>query len=450
MIDCIKKLIYLHQNNIIVERQGSFWMKLKIRGIKNISLLCVVLFKQTCIYPASVTIPFNGCTFYKPRLAFESFANATDFGGCANFSAILGRNGCKKTKGPCPACVVYPGDNVQIWLPDYFIEVTKHVGRSVFAESIDGKALAQHLKLASSWWSSHTFGGSNPLLSNGTSSDSARESFWHARILTVPYGSLVSNYPPLGASKGVGLPFCYSAISEYLPDQWNYNLSDGPYAVAWASVGGPLCLTSLGAAASGAIAEAKSKIGGIGRFPGVPMTSFQCATPVGAQEGLAKNTLPSSDTMSPITSGDITKLCMGSWGNLVPRTGWIASEDPHMSAMLAAYKFMSIAGDFNLNSELKLRNDDKWQIVYPPRIGGRCFIPGSPLKDFPPAADDPLSRTVDELDPTSSLKNQTYIIAVWRKRESCEEPLQYVQGWSASYKANYYKNLGICQAMWSK
>ncbi len=137
-------------------------------------------------------------------------------------------------------------------------------------------------------------------------------------------------------------------------------------------------------------------------------------------------------------------------GNLIPRTGWIQSEDPHTSAMMAAYKFMSLAGDFHLNGDLKLRSDDKWQIVYPPRIGGKCFTPGSPLKDLPPAADNPGSRNIDELDPTSALKNHTYIIAVWRKRESCEEPLQFIGGWSADYKANYFKNLAVCQAMWSK
>lgn len=399
----------------------------------------------------SLTTPFNGCTFYKPRLALESFAGATEFGGCASFSAVLGRNGCTKVKGICPACVTYQGDHLQMWLPDYFIEVTKHTGRSVFAESFDSKILAFHLGLATKWWSAATKSIVNPVVSNGSQSDFERESFWQARILTVPYGSIASNYYPLSPAKGNGLPFCFSAISEFMPAQWSYNLSDSPYALALAPIGAPLCLSIAGSAAVGAVSEAKANLGAVAGGAGfVPNNPAQCANPVGAKEGLAKNAFPSSDVFTPFKTGDLTKLCMGSWGNLIPRTGWIATEDPHMSAMLAAYKFMSLAGDFHLNSDLKLKNDDKWQIVYPPRLGGKCFTPGSPLKDFPPAAEDFISQITDEIDPSSALKNHTYIIAVWRKRESCEEPLQYIRGWSASYKANYAKNLIICQTMWSK
>lgn len=434
---CVNFMLFLNKKNIN-------------RGFRAGFISVFTLFGAD-VNGLSITTPFNGCTFYKPRLASESFANATNFGGCAEFSAVFGRNGCTKTKGPCPACIHYRGDDVQMWLPDYFIEVTKHVGRSVFAESIDGKVLAAHLALATTWWGSRTMGGVNPLLSNGTSLDSSRESFWHARILTIPYGSMFSNYPPLGASKGIGLPFCYSSISEFFPDQWNKNLSDGPYAFAWAPVGGPLCLSLAGGIVSGALAEAKSKIGAMGRITGnLPTNSFQCASPVMAEEGYQKNKWPTSDVISPIASGDLTKLCMGSWGNLVPRTGWIASEDPHMSAMLAAYKFMSLSADFNLNPELKLKDDDKWQIVYPPRIGGGCFKPGSPLKELIPAADDSSYRSKDELDPSSILKNSTYIIAVWRKRESCEEPLQYIHGWSADYEINYHKNEKLCRLMEGK
>ncbi len=144
---------------------------------------------------ALVTPPFNGCTFYKPRLALESFAGASDFAGCASFSAVNGRNGCTKIKGVCPACVKYNGDHLQMWLPDYFIEVTKHIGRSVFSESVDGKILAAQLGLAVTWWDAGTASVTNPLFSNGTQSTSGRESVWHARILTVPYGAIANNWP---------------------------------------------------------------------------------------------------------------------------------------------------------------------------------------------------------------------------------------------------------------
>lgn len=410
--------------------------------LKGAIALCVTIPMPSL---ASMTMPFNGCTFYRSRLVAESFGGGQDHTGCAQFSAVNGRNGCTKIKGVCPYCVKYRGDDVQMWLPDYYIEITKHFGRSAFAESADGKVLAWQLGLAKKWWTGAT--GANALLSNGSESPSGRDSFWHARILTVPYGSMASNYPPLTAAKGRGLPGCYSALSEFMPGQWNYNLADAPYAAAWAPVGIPLCLSIVGGAIMGGLQEAKAAVAGLaGGATSGGFDTLQCANPIGAKEASLKNAMPSSDALAPL-SGDVAgKLCMGSWGNLLPRTGWITSEDPHMSAMLAAYKFMSAAGDFHLNGELKLRSDDKWQIVYPPRLGGKCFTPGSPLKDLPPAADDPLSRAKDELTPFGSLKHHTYVIAVWRKRRSCEEPLQYVGGWSADYKLNFVKNLGICRA----
>lgn len=410
---------------------------------------CLILFLYIILFhKISLSSPFNGCTFYKSRLLRESFAGASDHGGCANFSAVNGRHGCKKSKLFIP----YNGDDVQMWLPDYFIEVTKHIGRSIFAESLDGVTLKAQLGLATAWWGFATSSTVTPKISNGSQSDSGHDNFWHVRILTVPYGSLANNYPPLAVAKGNGLPFCYSGISEFFPAQWTYNISDAAFAFAWSPVGTKMCLTASGAVTAGAVAAAKASVGkiisGTKKLPSI--TPVQCANPVGASEGTSKNALPTSDAYAPLLSGDLTQLCMGTWGNLIPRTGWIPNEDPQMSAMMAAYKFMSLAGDFHLNSDLKPKSDDKWQIVYPPRIGGKCFTPGSPLNAITPAADDPLTRSKDELDSSSSLKNYTYIIAVWRKRESCEEPMQFVGGWSADYKANYYKNLGVCQAMWSK
>jgi len=111
---------------------------------------CVSIASQTLASP--LLSPFHGCTFYKARLALQSYAGGQPFLGCANFSTVNGRNGCTKTKGVCPFCVVYSGDDVQMWVPDYFIEVTKHVGRSVFAEAVDVPSLKLHLQLASKWW----------------------------------------------------------------------------------------------------------------------------------------------------------------------------------------------------------------------------------------------------------------------------------------------------------
>lgn len=393
-------------------------------------------------FARSTTQPLSGCTFYKPRLV-------SAFPLCAEFSAVRGRHGCQKIKGPCPACVKYPGDDVQMWLPDYFIEITRHVGRSMFAESPDGALLAGQLALGVKWWEASTKGPVTPFASNGAQSTSAAASFWHARILTVPYGAEVSTYPPLAPSKGTGLPTCFSALSEFLPAQWNFNLADGPFAAAWAPVGAPMCLSIVGGGVASGLDLARSQVGkvagGVGRMPSLPVDT-SCANPVGAKEALAKDAQPSADTLTPL-SGDLTKLCMGSWGNLVPRTGWVLSDDPYLSAMTAAFKFQSLAADMHLNPALKLQEDDKWQIVYPPRPGASCFRPGTPIHDLlGVGGDDPVTRARDEVEPASSRKGHTYVIAVWRRRNSCEEPLEALGGWTASYHANFSKNQGLCQA----
>ena len=102
------------------------------RGIKIIAFLAAL----AATSHAAEAVPFHGCTFYKPRLTLPSFAGGTPWAGCASFSAVTGRNACRKVKGICPFCVTYAGDDVQMWLPDYYIEVTRHLGRSAFAKRI--------------------------------------------------------------------------------------------------------------------------------------------------------------------------------------------------------------------------------------------------------------------------------------------------------------------------
>ena len=382
----------------------------------------------------STTMPIHGCTFFSSALV-------SDYNSCAEFSAVLGRNGCRKSKGP----INYPGDDVEMWLPDYFIEVTKHVGRSIFAQSLDGRALAGQLALASSWWASSS-GPISPLASNGSESPSGGDNFWHVRLLTVPYGSTFNNYPPLAASIGTGLPLCYGGISEFYPGQWNYNLGDSPYAAAWSAVGIPACHTLAGATASSLGQDAARRLkqitANLGSLPSFAV-DVTCAAPVGAKEALFKNALPTSDAMTPLANP--LRLCIGSWGNLLPRTGWILTEDLKLSALMAAYKFQSLVSDLHLNPGLRPRADDKWQIVYPTQTPSGCFRPGSLLQT--PRSDDVTTRTKDEAEAGGIRKHHTYVIAVWRKRHSCEEPLESIGGWSSSFNANFGKNRVACQAM---
>ncbi len=389
----------------------------------------------------------SACSFYKPSLSGASFAFGTPFAGCAEFSAVLGRSGCKKTKGPCPLCTVYPGDHLRMWLPDYFVEVTKHIGQSVFTELPTGALLQAHLKRAKDSRDASLGAPSEPHLSSGAHSGSAGSSFWYARILTLPYGAQVNTFNPLKASEGIGFPQCFLGISEYLDAQWNLNLSDAPFVLAWMPIGMQVCTNPLAVPAAELMSKAKGEIAGsLGGFSSAPSSNLSCAMRVGAKEGSLKNALPSSDALAPLRKNPYESLCMGSWGNLLPRTGWINSDDPFMSALMAAYKFQSLAGDFNLNYALKLRSDDKWQIVYPPRLPNTCFKPGSSLSLIG-SSDSALARARDELGTNPSLKDHTYVIAVWRKRESCEEPLQYINGWNEAHKAHLEKNAALCAGM---
>ena len=415
-----------------------------MQSLRRLFVLGVLLATPISGYSA----PLSSCTFYKPNLLAQTFTNGAPQMGCAEFSAVLGRHGCKKVKGTCPLCVRYPGDHLQMWLPDYFIEVTKHVGKSIFTSLPTGPLLSKQLSLAQAWTDQALVAPSAAAVSNGAHSTSGSSSFWHARIITAPYGVEVNNYPPLRTPSGTGFPHCFSAISEFYPSQWQLNLVDGPFALAWMPLGLTLCnnpaaqiTAELMAQAQKNLSSATSSAIGSGN---VDLSSIACALPVGAKEGSYKNALPTSDAVSPLKNP--MNLCMGSWGNLLPRTGMVTSDDPLMSALIAAYKIQSLAADFNLNNALRSVGDDKWQIIYPPRAPANCFTPGSSLA-VALGADDPLSRAKDELGFDQALKDHTYIIAVWRRRESCEEPLSQIDGWGKIYKSNFEKNKAVCQSL---
>ena len=394
-----------------------------------------------------LTVPFNACTFYAPPFVAQSFGAGIPFAGCASFSAVRGRNGCTKTKGPCPACVVYLGDHLQMWLPEYFIEVTTAPGESTFTFSADSGLLTKHLALGNAWWKSRSLAPVQ-VLQRSMPDALTQSHMWHARILSMPYATVTSSYPPLPAVTGTNVPTCFAGMSEMMPDQWNYNLADAAYALAWAPVGGALCNSPFGAGLLGGVEAAKGQVSqfvGGGKFGGARVEV--CARPVTASEALAKNLRPTSDALAPLTMGPLelsSKLCMGSWGNLLPRIGWAVTSDPLLSAMQAAYRFTSAAGDFSLNDDLKMRSDDKWQIVFPTSAPATCFKPGAP---FPILATAPLEngaqRLAHELNPLSKRKG-SYVIAVWRRRDTCEEPLETFGGWSAAQKINFTKNAAIC------
>lgn len=368
------------------------------------------------------TMPLHGCTFYKPKFI-------SHFGSCADFSSKLGRNRCKKTKGSPPFMTTYPGDHVRMWLPDFFIEVTKHAGQSLFAESLDGQALKVQLQTVRSL-----------PLKNGSESSSSGDSFWYARLLGVPYGALANSFPPVPPTLEGGIPACFKGISEFYNDQWNLNLADAPYAAAFAPVGASMCLSPAGATAFSP--EIKKSITGMSGNPGTMSENpgIPCAVPVTGAQALAINALPTSEPARTLASP--SRLCMGTWGNLIPRTGWIPTEDLTMSALMAAFKFQSLTSDLQLSPDLAPRTDDKWQVVFPPQVTNSCFTSGS-VTHIPPGD---LGRERDELVPGGLKKHHTYVIAVWRQRDTCEEPMPF-EARKKAYQVNFEKNKTLCQAV---
>lgn len=389
---------------------------------------------------ASISMPVNGCTIYKPRLL-------PYFDGCSEFSAVTGRAACMKVKGICPACVTYQGDHLQMWLPDAVIEVTPHFGRSVFAESASGVALNAHLKAATAWATKTS--RQVPLASNGDGMDTSHASFWHVRLLPLPFGKLATTFPPLSASKGVGLPVCYSALSELSPGQWNYGLADLPAAGAMAALAIPGCFSALGAAGV-AISQtiASNVASGAGLNESLTANPFPsgCALPVPAKLALAKNMNPSSDAWN------LSKLCIGSLGSLLPRTGLIGANDPFKAALIASVKFASVASDYFGDSDIGgWRLTDKWQLVYPPSPHGYCFRPGqvSQALELPFGVTENMTSRV-QANVTASSKSGAYIFLVWRLRDTCQEPLNVVSAgaaWQADYQINKAKNLALCSAV---
>ena len=359
----------------------------------------------------SAKVPVHSCTFY--HSVWKPF-----FMGCAE--PKIHRRTCTIVKGPCPACIKYQGDRGSMFLPDYLIEVTEHYGDSIFKHTSPG--MKSHLDLAKSYYESKTMGVAHKSLDKGGRSPFSNSYFWHARMLVVPYGPGALTYMSLRPGGGP-LPICFSGISEFFFDQWHLGISDGPFAAAWAPVGIPMCLSDAGAAANAAVATAianakswgGSLMGSIGAGGSFPMPGLQqgCAYPVNAKAGLGMNLNPSSDALS------FPKLCMGSLGNLVPREGTITTEDRFRSAVMAAWKFASLVKDFHPSSMAGIEFDYKWQLVYPQTSHGHCFRPGT-LEDFPTG---PVEFGRDLVAPPGSEKTNTYVFAIWRKREThCMEP----------------------------
>jgi hypothetical protein len=348
----------------------------------------------------------TACSFYnETRLSFH-------FWGCAE--PTVNKRVCNKVKGICPACVRYKGDRGKMYMPDFFVEVTKKFGKSNFDHY---PSLAFHLNDAKS----HYGLGMNQsagFVKDGASSLESNSQFWHVRILQPPFGTVAFPYfdMPVRGVVTAAVPTCFQGISEYVSDQWNFGISDMPFAAAWAPLGIGLCNSPTSSVPPSDIRDAISSASGAAdialggaSLPNIPVVN--CAFAQSGRNMMAMNLRPSSDALS------FSKLCMRSFGNLIPRQGHQETGDQFVSAIKAAWKFLSLAKDIYPHAGISIEFNHKWQLVYP-RVSSasssRCFKPGSP------------AGLVSSLGPLEAISKDSgsYIFALWRPRNTtvCYEP----------------------------
>lgn len=374
--------------------------------------------------------PVNACTFYKPPFSSKFMA-------CAQ--PKIRRSACWKQD---KIVIKYRGDRSEMYLPDYLIEVTPAFGESLFSNMLP--SMKKHLKHSVSHYNSQ-----NPLkipfADDGGKVQTQLSWRWHVRLLPVPYGGTTMTYPDVKAGGG-GLPtppYCFTAISEYLFDQWYMGFSDMPFAAAWAPLGLPICQGSVASSVyshlvGGVTKAAKSSASEI--LPTINQLPFKaifekaaCAYPAGKKWGLLQNLKPSSDALRFDKLCMVSKNALTSIGNLLPRESEVDAPDEYTSAVKAAWKFSSLVKDIHPGSLSGIEYEDKWQLVYPKSTRNNCFRPGS-VNDLPFG---PVEFRKPELT-TPRSKAGVYVFAIWKKREThCQEPNSEADLWKLSVQAEH-------------
>lgn len=325
---------------------------------------------------------------------------------------------CTKVKGVCPACITYSGDQGSIYLPEFFIEVTNKWGKSMFDSS---PVLSEHLDLAKEYYESKNMvpGFPSGFTDNGGLDEESGSYFWHARIISTPYNeSLIYPYVKVPGSVA---PICFSGLSEFVFDQWHLGESDDYYTNLQKNISMKACMLpgSSALGASGSI------------IPDGSSSGFGCAHPVGGSSGRVLNAAPTSDSLN------LTSMCMGELGSLLPRVGRVLSTDKFRSAISAAWKFSSLTRSLNPMSQGGMRADYKWQMVYPKSSRTNCFYAGS-ISDHPPA---PMEYRGTE-------NTDTYVFAIWKNRKtSCLEPYVGYNIWKGAVDIEHQAFTAICKAV---
>lgn len=392
---------------------------------------------QLNLFALSLKQPLNACTFFSTNFVASSFLNPLS---CSEFMTPrrVIPQGCQYSKFP-----PIRGTLTEFWFPFAFIEVTREIGGSIFAESLDAQIPLAHIKLATAWYQKALVSEAPivlkpmaaafaptaviPIFSNGTTQNNGNGRnlhSWNVRMLPIPYSNLATqgtglgSFPPFGSMRGniTLAPGCYDGISEFNPGGWLWGKDDtllataySPFAVTACLAGGGVAGELIGEASSQAKSAAIAQIGGNFEVPDANPSSLgiQCDRPRAPNEGLIRNFQPGSDALNP------SKICMGTLGPLLPRSGKITGSNKYRTAEIAAIKFMSILGDSTGNFQFHLKDDDKFQLVYPNNTSPGCFKPGSVLE---------LSRIIS-LELRNFFAKDVYVFAVWRKNTECLDPV---------------------------
>lgn len=422
-----------------------------------------------------------------PMLAFMSVAHARPFGdytACTFLDEFEGEfDGCAQYEThDCQKHTMFgsiPGTRVSMYLPEYFIEVQGAWGESVFTEAAMMPGLQLHMKYAQNYFKTAMRKPGVPLLP-----DDARDGigdiegvFRHVRILRVPQGALMLTFPPLVGTGGI--PQCFEAVSELIPEQWLDNKGEQELTAAYLPFSMPYCYNPASALIEG-LSSAFAKWGStVGDMPSTerPSTPLDptCSLGTSALELKAKMvTNPSSAALAPLR--DPRELCLGKLGNQLPRTGHTGVDDTTTGGLIAAHSFASLAADAWLKSRLKITRQDKLQQIWPRKAEtfklaaagqsltrsqnvGKCSRPGfieasDRIREFlggdhfgvdntsfmPPRKDG------EYLQETNRPKKDFTVYAVWKYRESgCIAP-RASEAWKQTYRTQRQVNLLACKS----
>ena len=408
--------------------------------------IAVTILSAFALSHEAFSVPFHGCTLYKSRLVNYSWPGGMR-SGCADFSTNYGA--CTKVKCFAYYCVEYSGVLMQGWLPEYFVEVTPHMGNSAFSDSVDSIALRKHMEIARNWWKASRV---NPLSRDVAprpqSHDSGHEfKLLYARALSVPYGTVGWSIPMLGSSGGSAVPACFKAISELTPQTWMDDFSSGDRkpAALWSPFT-PLMCNGLGAAIQGGL-------GSVGQaVSSMPIPTGPSAGDTGLPGGCALPLPTWLQTAKSITGADTSnpqKQCMGSLGPLLPRTGWVEAPDMFTAGQQAAWRLASLAQD-QFGTGIGVEPSDKWQVVWPPTATANCFAPGSltrPNDALPNYWSLPMPLTDGPVRPSVGTQGASNLVfAIWKKHSTCLEPWEEI-GAQADLNLIYGVRRAACSAL---